>query len=141
MCITHNPDLLKEWLPDKPFVAYKVIKDGNTSIHYRHEWTVGTHTQSVDEVDCNNNDTKSGLYVYMDKKAAESDFSHRCQCGICGRCKIIEVHINPKDVVYAAHTWLSAMETRVLVVKKLIVKSLEYEWLPNQRTKLAEIMK
>lgn len=127
MCLIHDPELKKKWLPKKRFIAYKVIIEDredvyqcslvhvrgyhNTSVHYWYEWTVGIHEQSVRKLD-DDGRASSGFYVYLDKKTA-FEYSSSWK-------KVIAVHVKPEDMIYAGiHA-----EARVAVCRKLTVKSM-----------------
>lgn len=124
MCVIHEPELLKKWKPKKSFIAYKVITRTNISASYEYQWLLGLHKTVVRSL--HDRLTSQGFYVYIDRESAFFTQSHN---GVY--FKVVAVHIDPKDVVYAGHCVVYAghcamAETndRVFICRRVTIKSL-----------------
>ena len=118
MCISHKPELLKKWKPKKLFIAYKTVdKNNRSTIFDQKQWFLGVHSSVVSRLSLNGYAVR-GFYVYIDREMA---FRNK---ELYGHCKVIAVHIDPKDVVYAGYCDPAAVGWRIFVCRRLTVKSL-----------------
>lgn len=118
MCAIHEPELLKKWKPKKSFIAYKVITRTNISASYEYQWLLGLHKTVVRSL--HDGLTSQGFYVYIDRESAFKCLFDEVYF------KVIAVHIDPKDVVYAGYCVASPISGRhrTFICRRVTIKSL-----------------
>ena len=117
--------------PDKDgyLIGYKVIKNCNGSIYYRHDWKLGLNTSDRGTINPSPYEIKTtrveqGFHAFFSKEMAKK----YCRGG---EYRVIKIFYKPKDVVSYGLTCFdnvgndNAIEAKSVVVTKCTVKSLK----------------